>query len=294
MNEITNKKYVNTGSLNAEIGIKSSPLYEPSNDPVFNQTSAEKVIQGKNNTFIVLGRDRPGGMESGYGGLGHVKAGAIDIVVGRVSNIDTTTLAGPVNSNTGADAARVYLSQKADIDKYYNLVDGKTGQSEALSAVAIKADAVRIIARDSLKLVTNTDAKLSNGEDSYSGTGVQLIANNDDSDMQPIPKGENLVDALDGLIESIEQLNGLVFGFMEIQKKYNDAISEHTHYSPFYGLEDSPSPATLISGKETALQTFLKVEQGLKSHINNLKSWKTRYIYSTGTKYINSSYHFLN
>ena len=294
MNEITNKKYVNTGSLSAETGIKNSSLYEPNNDPVFNQTGAEKVIQGKHNTFIVLGRDRPGGMESGYGGLGHTKAGAIDIVVGRVSSLNSTTLSGPVNSNTGADAARIYISQKADIDKYYNLVDGITGQSEALSAIAIKADAVRVIARDSFKLITNTDAKLSNGEDSYSGIGIQLIANNDDTDMQPIPKGDNLADALEGIITNIEDLNGLIFGFMEIQKKYNDAIAQHTHYSPFYGLEGSPSPATLVTGKETALQTFLKVEQGLKSHINNLKSWKTRYIYSTGTKYINSSFHFLN
>ena len=294
MNETTNKKYINTGSLSAETGIVNSTIYDPTNTPIYNQTESEKVIQGRDNTFIVLGRDRPGGMESGYGGLGHVKAAAIDIVVGRVSNLDASTLAGPVNSNTGADAARIYISQKADVDLYYNLVDGLTGKSEALSAIAIKADAVRLIARDSMKLVTNTDAKLSNGEESYSGYGIQLIANNDDRDMQPIPKGDNLSDALDNLITAIEDLNGLVFGFMEIQRDYNKQIAEHTHYSPFYGQESSVSPSVLIGGKQAALQVFLKIEQGLKSHINNLKSWKTKYIYSTGTKYINSSYHYLN
>lgn len=294
MNQTTNKKYINSNSLVAERGIGNTTIYDPTNTPVFNNTEAEKIIEGRDNTFIVLGRDRPGGMESGYGGLGHSKAGAIDIVVGRVSNLDASTLSGPVNSNTGADAARIYISQKADIDLYYNLVDGKTGQSEALSAIAIKADALRFIARDSLKLVTNTDANLSNGEASYSGYGIQLIANNDDSDMQPIPKGDNLSDALDGLISTIEELNGLVFGFMEIQRDYNNVIAEHTHYSPFYGQESSPSPSTLINGKQTEIQTFVKIEQGLKSHINNLKSWKTKYIYSTGTKYINSTYHYLN
>lgn len=294
MNETTNKKYINSNSSAAERGIGNATLYDPTNTPIYNQTESEKVIQGRDNTFIVLGRDRPGGMESGYGGMGHLKAGAIDIVVGRVSNLDSSTLAGPVNSNTGADAARIYISQKADIDLYYNLVDGVTGKSEALSAIAIKADAIRIVARDSMKIVTNTDAKLSNGEESYSGYGIQLIANNDDSDMQPIPKGDNLSDALDNLITAIEDLNGLVFGFMEIQRDYNKKIAEHTHYSPFYGQESSVSPSTLIGGKQAALQIFLKIEQGLKSHINNLKSWKTKYIYSTGTKYINSSYHYLN
>lgn len=294
MNETTNKKYINSKNVNAETGIKNSILYEPMNTPVFNQAPTEKVIQGSNNTFIVLGRDRPGGMESGYGGLGHVKAGAIDIVVGRVSNLDATKLAGPVNSNTGADASRIYLSQKANIDDYYNLVGGKTGKSIALSAVAVKADAVRIIARDSLKLVTNTDAKLSNGEESYSQYGVQLIANNDDGNMQPIPKGDYLVDAFDSLITAIEDLNGLLYGFVEIQSKYNAKLAEHTHLSPFYGIESSVSAPVLIGGKEAALQMFIKTQQGLKSHINNLKSWKTRYIFTTGAKYINSEYHFLN
>ncbi len=294
MNETTNKKYVNKRSPNAEIGIKNSVLHEPSNYPIFNRTSAEKVIEGKHNTFIVLGRDRPGGIESGYGGLGHVKAGAIDIVVGRVSHLNTTTLKGPVNSNTGADAARIYLSQKSDIDKYYNLVDGVTGPSEALSAVAVKADSIRLIARESMKLVTNTDSKLSNNEEAYITKGIQLIANNDDRDMQPIPKGDNLVEALTVLSEKMVELNSLVLGFVEIQDKYNNVIADHTHLSPFFALTTSPSAALLPEGKATTAQIFKKILQGLNNHVNNISSWKTKYIYASGTKYINSEFHYLN
>lgn len=295
-NLITNKTLVNTGSLSAETGIKNSSLYDPTNKPIFNQTISEDVWQGRDNTWIVLGRDRPGGWDSGYGGMGHLKAGAIDIVVGRLSAEDSRFNIGPVNPSVGGDAARIYLSQKADIDDYYSIPDGRTGKSKALSAVAIKADAVRIVARDSLKLVTRTDAKLSNGENSYSAVGVQLICKNesDESSLQPIPKGTNLMSALEGMAKNIEELNGIVFNFLTTQQKYNEKIADHTHYSPFFAQKTSLDPNVAIKHKETVIQQFLKVEQGLKFNINNITSWKSQFLNKVSPTYINSHYHFLN
>lgn len=290
----TNYNLVNTSSVNAEIGIRNSVLFDPTNNPIYNESLSEKVIQGQDNTWIVFGRDRPGGWDSGYGGMGHRKAGAIDIVVGRLSSTDARLNNGPVNPSTVADAARIYLSQKADIDTYYNLADGVTGPSNALSAVAIKADAVRIIARDSLKFITNTDPSLSNGENSYVGKGVQLIANNDSRDMQPMPKGKNLALALEDLVENVKELNGVVMTFLKTQQKFNDSISDHTHFSPFFGLETSLDPYLYTDHKAVLLQQFLQTEQGLKSNTNNFEAWKTRYIRATGSRFINSFFHYLN
>jgi hypothetical protein len=290
----TNYNDVNTGSINAELGHRGSALFDPSNNPKFNSTTSEKVIEGQDNTWIVFGRDRPGGWNSGYGGMGHVKAGCIDIVTGRLSSVDSRIFRGPVNPSTGADAARLYLSQKADIDTYYSISDGLTGQSMALSAAVLKADAVRIIARDSLKLVTNTDSKLSNGKEAYTGYGVQMIANNDSSDMQPIPKGDNLVNAFDELIEHIQELNGIVMSFLKSQQKFNDSISDHTHFSPFYGQETSLDPFLYVDHKMVLLQQFIQTETGLKFNTNNFEAWKTKYVRSSGSRYINSSYHYLN
>lgn len=293
-NPTTNYKLLNPNSPNSEIGIRNSSLFDPTNNYIFNNTDSEKVIQGQDNTWIVLGRDRPGGFDSGYGGKGHLKAGAIDIVAGRLSALDARMSSGPVNSNTGADAARMYLSQKSDIDDYYFLADGMTGKSQALSAIALKADAVRIIARDSLKLVTNTDSKLSNGTESYAGFGVQLIANNDSKDMQPIPKGDNLIKAFEELIEYIGELNGIVMTFLKSQQKFNDAISDHTHFTTFWGTETTLDPFVYVDHKAVLLQQFLQTEQGLKLNINNFESWKTKFVRSTGSGYINSFYHYLN
>lgn len=294
MNKLTNYSLLNSGSQNAELGIRGSVLYDPTNTPIFNNTLSEKVIQGQDNTWIILGRDRPSDWDSGYGGMGHLKAGAIDIVVGRLSSMDASDNPGPVNSNTGLDAARIYLSQKADIDQYYNLSDGKTGSSKALSAIAVKADDVRIIARNTLKLVTNTDSKLSNGQEAYVGYGVQMIANNNSTDMQPIPKGDNLIEAFEELVEHIKELNGVVMTFLKTQQKFNDAISDHTHFSPFYGLETSLDPFLYVDHKSVLLQQYLQTEQGLKLNTNNLEAWKTRFVRSSGSRYINSSYHYLN
>ncbi len=43
--------------------------------PNFNQTDAEKVVQGRHNSYIIMGRDRPRDIESGYGGIGVTQCG---------------------------------------------------------------------------------------------------------------------------------------------------------------------------------------------------------------------------
>lgn len=294
MLDIFKTVFENENSVNAENGFNNQTLFEPSNDPQFLQAECEKVIQGKNNTYIVLGRDRPGGLSSGYGGKGHMKCGAIDIVAGRLSAVDATELNGFVDPNVGADAARIYLSQKADIDTYYNIVDGRTGKSAALSAIALKADDLRLVARNSIKIVTATDAYLSTNDKALVSTGVQLIANNDDKDMQPIPKGINLENALNDILEKILELNGIVQGFMEVQKQFNDALTNHTHLSPFGAAPTSPSIEALRAGTVATIQMALKVEQGLLVHTNNLISNRSRFLLSSSPEYINSEFHFLN
>jgi hypothetical protein len=298
IDEITNDNMCNADDPNAELGIKNSVLYDPTSRFVYNKTDSEDIWVGQNNTSIVLGRDRPAGMDSGYGGMGHLRAGAIDIVAGRLSGLDARNINGPVNPNFGADAARIYISQKTDIDANFSIPEGLLRPSEAQSAIGIKADAIRIIGRESLKLVTNTDSKLSNGNEAFIGAGVQLIAKSTDDvtlqDMQPIPKGDNLVQAFDELVSYIEELNGIVMNFYLNQKRFNEALSEHTHYENFQALEASFNPEVLIEHMSISLQNLPNTEQALKSNSNNYVAWKSKYTLSSGTKYVNSSYHFLN
>jgi hypothetical protein len=113
--------------------------------------------------------------------------------------------------------------------------------------------------------------------------------------MQPIPKGDNLIAAFNELIDYINELNGQVTNFLNIQSQFNESISNHTHFENYWGLKTSINPEILIGWKKAYFQLFTQVEQGLKLNINNLNSaWKSKYVYSTGTRFINSTYHYLN
>lgn len=292
----------------SKTGILHGVLYDPTNSFKFNFSPCETPVQpvgtlmGKDNTYIVFGRDRPGGLESGYGAKGHLRAGAMDIVVGRLSSADARTFNGPVNPNFGADAARIYISQKTDVDVNFGIPTGSTGKTLAQSAIAIKADAVRVIARESLKLVTHTDSKLSNGEETFIAEGVQLICkaepNPEQTDLQPIPKGDNLVAAFNELIERIVQLNGIVGNFLKTQQKFNEEISDHTHFSPFFAQETTIDPYVCVAHQKTLLDQFLNVESALGKNVYNMNVvWKNKYIVPMSTpdgKYILSSFHKLN
>ena len=65
-------------------GVHGDRMVEPV--PEFIETPAEKVIANANNSWIVLGRDRPSTIDSGYGGKGDTQAASIDIVCGRMAN----------------------------------------------------------------------------------------------------------------------------------------------------------------------------------------------------------------
>ena len=182
-------------------GVFCSPLIEPL--PNFVKAGCEKEIKGQNNQYIIMGRDRPRKRSSGYGGKGDNQCGMIDFVVGRmaydvVDGVD-------VDNNFVKDAARIYISQKTDVDDNFNILQGKgpkggilgVPNSIAKSAIGLKADAIRLVAREGIKLVTRIDNRNSAGDDiGMDIYGIDLIAGNNPDLLQPIPKGEKLVSAL--------------------------------------------------------------------------------------------------
>lgn len=271
-------------------GIAGDPLREPV--PNFISTKSDKVINGSNNTWIVLTRDRPASRLSGYGGLGDTQAGAIDIVVGRMS-------ANPkddsyVDPDFKTDAARIYISQKTDIDKNFDLVAGRVGNPEARSAIGIKADSLRFMGREGIKLVTGIDEKNALGGDVQVKTGIDLIANNDDSDIQPMVKGDNLVSSLQTIIDNLEQLSGIVSTFLSTQMDYNLTIATHYHYSPFYGIPTTPSDALITKGIEVQIKQLMDCIVGLQKFKVNVVATRNNYLRQYSSKYINSRYNNLN
>ncbi len=310
LNELSKTKEENSQQAR---GIAGNTFLEPV--PHFIKADNEKVIEGSNNSFIVLGRDRPSSRLSGYGGKGHTQAGSIDIVVGRMASEPKAGVY--VDPNFKIDAARIHISQKTDVDKNFALADGKVGPAEAKSAIAMKADGIRIIAREGIKLVTGTDAKNSQGGTVDTTFGIDLIAgnmfdkNNDRvlqiyttaeqqkkeleiQGMQPIPKGISLAFALDQLTEHVDKLSGIASAFLKSQMEFNAVLGTHFHISPFFGIPTTPSDSAASQAITTNMNLLQDCVIGLQKFKANLINYKNSHLRPHGKFYINSSYHNLN
>jgi len=278
-------------------GIAGDVLKEPV--PEFNKTECEKIFFGENNTWLVFGRDRYSDKLSGYGGKGFTRAGMIDLVVGRNSANQKLYKDGErvfVDPNFSLDASRVYLSQLADIDDYFNLAITPSGipRSVSRAAIGIKSDAVRIIGREGVKIVTGVDQNNSLGSPLSQVRGVELIAGNDTRDVQPMVKGDNAVEALEKLAGHVEKLAGIVDSFMTIQSQYNDVVSSHFHISPFFGIPNAPSQTAMQKGIQTSLELLSEVKVSLTTIRTNLVNYKNNYLQPFGKGYVNSRWNKTN
>jgi hypothetical protein len=277
-------------------GVAGDPLTE--GVPTLITTHSEKIIDGSNNSSIVLGRDRPSTRLSGYGGAGHTQAGSIDIVVGRWGYQARSFIGEErayVNPSFEHDAARIYISQKTDVDRNFRIAGGnQTTDSDGKSAIALKADGVRLIAREGIKLVTRTDARNSQGGMIDGVEGVSMIAGDDDSKMEPMILGNQMAGLGRALADQVSALNGIVDSLLSAQMLMNVEVAHHFHFSPFFGQPTTPSPPLQSRGAKTAADHLQNAKKGLVTQKQNIEKLKTNYLCVTGAKSIFSRYHYLN
>ena len=277
-------------------GIYNSSITEAI--PQYNKGSGERVYSGPGNQFIVMGRDRPRGITSGYGGGGYTHSACIDIIAGmsgimsREADEEGNLIA--TDKSPELDAARIYISQKSNIDDYFHLASGEVGDSEAKSAIAMKADDVRIVSRNGIKLVTGTDTHTSDGLPSTFISGIDLIAGNDDEGLEPLVKGDSLSTSLEELSGLVQDLNGIVFSLVQGYLQLVSALSVHTHISaPVAGGPTSPS-VDLATSCVTQLGNLSSLGADLSSHYKNIVAWELNSLYPWGENYFKSSYNNTN
>tara|TARA_Y100000592_G_C5466833_1_gene317204 strand:- start:1120 stop:2136 length:1017 start_codon:yes stop_codon:yes gene_type:complete len=225
----------------------------------YNRQKSDYIVGDIATAPIIMYQDRPVDSLSGYGGKGSNRSQTIDIVVGRMSSaregkgpeasltIDEDDSAGlmygytvgdpvaVVENSFAADAARIYISQLTDVDQNFGLAEGFVGKKDARSAVAIKADGVRIIGREGVKIVTGRSHAFSgigmHGELLSTGGSIkqpappiELIAGNNDKYLQGVARGENTRDALRDLGERIEELYAVTFTLALSQLAYDASM----------------------------------------------------------------------
>lgn len=239
----------NFNSIPGDSGLLHSGT--PRKNLTFREASNNSVIQHYG-SYIVMGSDRLGHLGTGAGASGYSNSDAIDMVVGRGANLNSRAVnkgeqAGPpdgfiVGPLPTSDAARIYISSKTNLDKHFGIDqaprDPHVGSNKhLLSGIALKADDVRMIARNNIKIVTGRNQgytggkeKNSLGGDSPQAGTISLIGGNYTDSMmnwvglfqpggpiqftpylQPAIKGHNLVMCLYSIYEYIDKVNATLF-----------------------------------------------------------------------------------
>jgi len=286
-----NQSKAKQGSLHHDQGIVSTGLncdYIAEEIPVWDLAKAEEQYGGvKSNAFLIFGRDRPCSKAAGYGGSGHTGAGSIHLVAGLNNELKG-------NPSFITDAATIHISQLTDIDKNFDLVGGEMGSLPGQSGIGMKADGIRIIGRNGIKLVTTGRGdRNSHGPKIETTVGVELIAGNNDSGLEPIPKGDKVVEALNSIIERLNEVSSLVNNFVKSQKTFNKAVMNHGHQTGPWGIVP-PSPFLLGFGTANLIENLVRVIAPHYLANINATLTKVERMEPYGSKYINSRYHYLN
>jgi hypothetical protein len=319
LNKLTEKArdgFSDSSTIVSSAGIGGDDIAELS--PRFAQARYEILLQGKQDSTIVLGRDRTGPFD-GYGINGNTSCAAIDMVVGRRSADEKFLIEQDItHPDFTTDAARIYLSQKSDIDKALGIPPGNSGLSIARSTAALKADAVRLVGRESIKLVVGTDQKNSQGGNIVSRYGIELLAGDlEDGErlmiteevreaqiseieaggLQPIPLGINTVFALDQLIEKVDKLSAIVSTATMTVIDYMNEMAYHKHKNPvneYFGIPVLPSDESIYANNAAAAQLLSFTINDIKMFRMELISYKGEHLNPAGPYYINSRFHRLN
>jgi len=316
-------------------GIDGAPLNQKL--PVLNHPNQPGMeVVGNGSAHIEIGVDRINDREgfqygSGNGMIGQMGSSAIRLTAGLAS-VDQhrgRTPDTPVNPNAFRDAAMCYISQNANVDEEFKC-SGINVRNR--SCVVTKADEIRTIARSTLKLITSDEPLNSKGRPLRSVGSIQFIAGNVpviDSDgrpsklpgvrtsvppgglptgqevtfnvLQPVPRGELLVAALDEIIDRISQLSDTMYNMWEVQSRFNAVLKDHTHFETVavcLGIAAAkdplainngrtyPSPEVMGTGHVAAVrQLLLQLKESAPFHVS-LGNIREQYLSVKGDKNI--------
>jgi len=250
--------------------------------PVYNSIKSSRIYSNQGSS-ICLASDAPGGPGTGHSALG-TPASSIDLVTGRLSCVPNAANNGNIyaNDSFAYDAARIYCSQTTDLDSAFDLVKGDNPAFESRSGVGIKADGVVMVGRSGIKLVTSPHGDHnSKGGKVRSGTGIELIAKNDDSDIQPLVKGDNLILVLKTMFKRIDVLTDMIMNLAQTNLTLTVGLAAHTHVGILPSVDLAPQASIAIGD-------YVGYMGGTAAIKMNLLFDDLNHLTSLGGEYINS------
>ena len=272
-------------------------------------------------------------LHSGYSR--HQGAGAIDIVVGRgapypvkpskasklpplYTTITDPKIAGgeiaPGNkkftndrkhNGVMMDAARIYLSQMSDVDKYFKIsktAKGMYTNKPGTSAIILKADGLRMHARRDIKIIAGGDYERGAHQIDSAGNillehpKIHIMVGNGKrgyTDAQPVPMGNNLIACIEAIYKTQQNIYEVVNLALETQKAFNTVVQ---HYIPVVapGQTGPPGPVQMAMGK---IKLFMDIVNGMNVYFEkffNNPNDAAEFLNPFSKKYILSRSVFIN
>lgn len=269
------------GGVDGDVNVQIVPKL---NYPPF----GEENLYGPYGSGIRMGTDRINERKDfqyghGYGGIAAVGCSAVDIYAGLDSwdVADGTIPNKKVNPNTARDASRVYISSMCDVDDQFDIPEGKTGSPKGKSAAVVISDHTRIVGREGVKIVSGIGLFNSKHKRILSVPNIELIAGNVSPDnLEPIPKGNKLKQAIDTIIDRINDVSKDVQNFLQFQMKFNTVLMTHTHPSPIsigLGSLAAGSPTAFCNGE--VLPSYKVASAGFEAGVAGLMVQKDIMMY---------------
>ena len=294
---LTERQKAQIGGLPSDVsskfdGINGDRLIEKVPVPML--YPGDKLVSGEANAGLQVSRDEI------YRFKGHTSCGSCYLYAGKSTDAGTEEAGEPAGddivlrtpNNLKEDAAYVYLSQKSDSKTLLGVTGGTykkvAGKRRPQSLAAIKADDVVLMSRESgIRLITGTNSTNSRGGDIAAHYGIDLIAGNNDRDLQPLVKGDNLLQYLKSLSKVVDNLSSVVYQHITAQGVFNGQMAMHRHYDPFtillgtmgtgnptavLGGQNLPSQGGMMGGAKVLLEGLQQMQGAISQTFNRINN----------------------
>jgi len=256
---------------------------------------------------IVAGRMAPFPLEETIGG-NSITLGPIFNTSYNIPEVVNYPLEGGAHPGMVMDAARIYISQMTAIDDSFKIRKSLRASHRPSKKIApssgimIKADKVRLHARQDIKIVTGGPFEQHNSQGNMikRNHGIHLIAQNgidregNRIHQQPIPLGDNLQRCLVSILERLGDLNQSMDAFVTFQMKHNFAVASSFEFMPIPGGITAGNPFREAISKVVEIQTLVKTRFGaILQELNNF-NMRSSYLDPSNEFYINSKYNTVN
>ena len=275
----------------------------------YDNTLSENTITSDVNTHIILGgktQNNPDIAKAAYNSNITLVSGmgtAIKNNPPKLNDVGKLTL----SPQFYYDSAVIQISEQTNVDANFG-ARIRDEKAENSSAIALKADEIRMFSRGTIRIITGIDQRdtplppnkdtppPSHQKRDYSG--IHLVAQNvDEGQLQPIVLGRNLEQFLKEILNEIDKIYGLIEQVCENQSKINNAIKEHTHLSNF--IPEALLPLTdgkmvhILTEYDNKIKQLVNINNST-TRIPNVDNLRKTYLSSNENTYINSNYNKTN